>query len=923
MKQNDFLAGIAEDEASYQSGPVECLGMTFESDDARREHFTAILREKLKDPEFRKIEGFPIGEDEDILNLSDPPYYTACPNPFIEQFVEQYGTPYDPDEEYSREPYAADVSEGKNNPIYNLHSYHTKVPHKAVMKYILHYTKPGDIIFDGFSGTGMTGVASQMCSDVRAIQDLGYKVLNKKRALSQDGEEVLIGDRYSICSDLSPIATFLSHSHSSFSSNKFRRLEFARFINELEEEFSHFYMTQDKEGNQITSDFYVWSEIYACPSCQEEGTLFDYAVDKTNYKLKSKFTCPNCKKQLSKDILEKCWEYESFTGEARKVIKTNLVEVVYKENKKTIRKAPERIDINNLVGDVDQSKCWFPVDEFPHGRQTRKVKNGSGITHTYQMFTPRALTVFSKAWSKSSDTPFKEIKNELLYLLSSVATLISRRERFRDGSGKGAQSGTLYVPSLQIEKIPFSVMKRKLKSFTDANLETSKRKSLVTLQSHQDLRNIKDNSIDYIFTDPPFGESLQYAELNHYHESWLKVKTALPNDCVMNYVHNKDLFFYKRLMEYSFKEAFRILKPGKWMTIEFSNSQASVWNAIQTSLQESGFVVAAVSALDKKQRSFNSVTTTTSVKQDLVISAYKPSKEIESHVNLAHDVKTVWLFIKSHLAKLIMPVSQDGDIQLVAERDPRILFDRVVAFFVQHGHPVPISSPEFQKGLKQKFKEKDGMIFLSEQLAEYEKIRVSAKQLRQMSIFVDGEASAIEWLRQQLNHRPMTYQDIHPLFLNELSGWKKNEKPLELRDMLEQNFLQYDGQDEVPSQIHSYLSTDHKDMRKLAKTDPKLIAKAKDRWYVADPSKAADLEKLRERALLKEFATYKDAKKKIKQPRGEALRAGFKKAWETQDYQQILDIAEKIPPAVLQEDEKLLMYFDNAQSMGGDDDFDW
>jgi hypothetical protein len=68
-------------------GPVRCLGMTFESDEARRAHFTEELRKKLQDPEFRKIEGFPIGSDEDILNLSDPPYYTACPNPWIADFI--------------------------------------------------------------------------------------------------------------------------------------------------------------------------------------------------------------------------------------------------------------------------------------------------------------------------------------------------------------------------------------------------------------------------------------------------------------------------------------------------------------------------------------------------------------------------------------------------------------------------------------------------------------------------------------------------------------------------------------------------------------------------------------------------------------------------------------------------------------------
>ena len=82
---------------------VECLGMTFENDEKRREYFLEKLCEKLKDPEFREIEGFPIGTDEDILALSDPPYYTACPNSFIEDFIKHYGKPYDQSKSYSRE----------------------------------------------------------------------------------------------------------------------------------------------------------------------------------------------------------------------------------------------------------------------------------------------------------------------------------------------------------------------------------------------------------------------------------------------------------------------------------------------------------------------------------------------------------------------------------------------------------------------------------------------------------------------------------------------------------------------------------------------------------------------------------------------------------------------------------------------------
>ena len=153
------------------------LRVKVENDEARRAHFTQLLAEKLKDPEFRKIEGFPIGTDEAILELSDPPFYTACPNPWLNEFISLWESQKETsDEDYHREPFAADVSEGKNDPIYNAHSYHTKVPHKAIMRYILHYTEPGDIVFDGFCGTGMTGVAANMCGNKNAVESLGYKV---------------------------------------------------------------------------------------------------------------------------------------------------------------------------------------------------------------------------------------------------------------------------------------------------------------------------------------------------------------------------------------------------------------------------------------------------------------------------------------------------------------------------------------------------------------------------------------------------------------------------------------------------------------------------------------------------------------------------------------------------------------------------
>jgi DNA polymerase I-like protein with 3'-5' exonuclease and polymerase domains len=141
-----------------------------------------------------------------------------------------------------------------------------------------------------------------------------------------------------------------------------------------------------------------------------------------------------------------------------------------------------------------------------------------------------------------------------------------------------------------------------------------------------------------------------------------------------------------------------------------------------------------------------------------------------------------------------------------------------------------------------------------------------------------------------------------------------------LRVILEQNFLRFDGRGSVPSQIHSYLSTNFKELRSLAKDDPSLIAKAADRWYVPDPSKQIDLEKLRERSLLTAFETYKQAKeRKLKLFRTEAVRAGFKSAYEGQDYKTIVSVAAKLPENVLQEDEKLLMYYDVASMRLGDE----
>lgn len=477
-------------------------------------------------------------------------------------------------------------------------------------------------------------------------------------------------------------------------------------------------------------------------------------------------------------------------------------------------------------------------------------------------------------------------------------------------------TGVYYIGSQVVECSPEYILGGKLqrlgKAFRDFRAISS---TAVTTLGSASRIPVPNSSIDYIFTDPPFGDNLAYSELNFVVESFHGVVTHQAPEAVMSNSQQKGLLEYHRLMRACFSEYFRVLKPGRWMTVVFSNTQAAVWNGIQTALQEAGFVIANVSALNKQQGSFNAVTNATSVKQDLVITAYKPNGGLEDRFQQSGgNADSAWDFVRTHLSYLAPVKMKGGELEFIKERDPRIIFDRMVAWFVRHGFPVPLSSQEFQAGLGQRFDARDGMVFLPSQAAEYDKKRMQVALAPQMEMFVSDERSAIDWLSEFLKKRPSTYSEITPEYMPVVGAAKKKGEVIpELDRLLDENFIQYDGKGEVSSQIHSYLSTNHKDLRGLDKNSPALVAKAKGRWYVPDPNKAQDLEKKREKALLKEFDGYQAATgRKLKEFRLEVLRAGFKAAWGAKNYKAIIAIAQKIPEDALQEDEKLLLWYDQA-----------
>ncbi len=871
---------------------VICLGLTFNNDEERRDYFRNELRKKL--PQLKKIEGFPIGDDEDIIRLSDPPYYTACPNPWINDLISYWDKSQEKAPNVHVEPFTFDVAEGKNDPAYMAHAYHTKVPSKAIAKFIEHYTDPNDVILDGFSGSGMTGYAVSYLNTLSLTSNQRKVVLN----------------------DLSPVASHISNTYNSPKNIEDFKDTAEKILLKIQQNYEWLFNTNHLNKGEIGKiNYLIWSEMFSCPTCSEELIYWDLVIDEDTNSFKKTFTCPQCKSELNKKLLEKLYEFsnDSIINQQIKTTKYIPVKINYSFNGKRYEKKLDEYDLETLERIENFDIKNFSAFPIPEGDEISRLIKSYGYTHIHQIYPKRNLIILSEILNE-----IRKFSNPLLLSWFTSSLLrTTKMYKFTLNRKMGTVSGTYYIPSLWVENIPTKLLKRKLSDFVKV-IYPEFNNSIIQVGSQTNLL-LNDDSIDYVFTDPPFGENLMYSELNYIWESWLKIFTENSKEAIMNKSQKKLLKQYHVLMFESFKTYYRVLKPNKWMTVVFSNSKSSVWNIIQEAIQQAGFIIANVSSLDKVQGSFKAVTSSIAVKQDLIISAYKPSIESIEKIQInSNTPESAWSFTKHHLEKLPIFVDKSKEISLVVERTPRILFDRMVAYHVQNGLSVPLSSAEFQQGIIQRFPIRDGMAFLDYQIAEYDKKRMLVKDFSQMTLFVSDENSAIEWIRQQLLKKTQTRQDLHPNFMKEIQHIAKHEQLPELDDLLSQNFLRFDDEEvSVPSQILTYLRRNYPDLRGLDASHPAVIKKALHRWYVPDPNKQADLEKLREKALLREFNLYVEematSKKKLKVFRTEAIRAGFKKAWSEKEFQTIITVGDRLPETIIQEDDKLLMYYDNAQ----------
>jgi hypothetical protein len=384
-----------------------------------------------------------------------------------------------------------------------------------------------------------------------------------------------------------------------------------------------------------------------------------------------------------------------------------------------------------------------------------------------------------------------------------------------------------------------------------------------------------DDSIDYVFTDPPFGANLMYSELSFLWEAWLRVFTNNKLEALINKSQAKALDDYRQLMSQSFAEMYRVLKPGRWITVVFHNSKASVWNAIQEALARAGFLVAQVTVMDKQQGSFKQVTAPGAVKNDLIINAYKPragfSQRFLSQAGRGLEAE----FVRQHLAQL--PVAAN------VERSKEMLYSKYLAYYVQHGYQVAYNGEQFYRALPQwGLVERDGYWFADEaQANEYEtrKTKGAKRGSGQAVLFVSDERSARQWLWDFLAE-PRTYDEIYTAFVKALQT-SEDELP-EPMTMLEEGFVRTDGH-----------------------------------WKRPDALTQAELEARRQARLLRQFEEYLATARsggRLKEVRKEALVAGFTEAYRAGRFQDILTVGRRLDKRLLESSPDLFDFVDIAEA---------
>jgi DNA modification methylase len=515
-------------------------------------------------------------------------------------------------------PFAGSIRAGKNTYVYDAHTYHTKVPPEGIAKLIEYYTQPGETVLDPFCGSGMTGVAAG---------NLGRKAL---------------------LSDLSPAAVFIArHLNTPLDAATFLQAV-RKVLEDAADLEAKLYQTPCRSCGTMTPMLYmVWSYGVICPECDREFILWDVARDEKpsvrESKILSEFPCPHCCAHLKKRGIKRTRRYPVQVGYrcCQGGLKEQTAELCDYD-----RKLLKKIETEGIPKNL-----WYPTNRFPKGINTRQPI-AVGIERVDQSYTPRALYAMAWLWRRAQQCSDAEIANKLLFVITSLYQRVTVFSEFRFWGGSG-NTANYNVPFISNEQNVFRTFARKANtiSWYFQSAPRVKRQIDVCVASACDLKHIRDKSVDYVFTDPPFGGNINYSEMNFLWESWLRQHTNTCDEAIVNAVQGKGVGEYRNLLARAFRECRRVLKDEGWMTVIFHNSSSDVWKALQCAVSDADFSVQGTQTFDKEHGTFKQFVSENAVGYDLVLHCRKAESNatVTAHgVGVQLDIAD---FVREHVTR--------------------------------------------------------------------------------------------------------------------------------------------------------------------------------------------------------------------------------------------------------------------------------
>lgn len=575
------------------------------------------------------------------------------------------------------ELYSIPLPSTRTGPLYNAFSYPTKISPEVIAVFIATHTKPGATVLDAFSGSGTTGLATMLC-------DRPTDAMHRMAASL--GIKPNWGPRTAHLFEIGTLGSFVSETLCHPPEPE----SFTAAVNELckraKEKLSWLYEAKDVSGSIGTLRHVIWSEVLICPHCGNEASLWDASVKTKPLCMSDTFCCEGCRKQVTVGTCERALDTTLDAFGRKQLTKKRVIARVHGQSgsKKWQRPpTPEDYEVIARIAKTKPPKS-APDSDLVWG-ELHRTGYHVGIDKLHHFYTKRNFIAMASLLEIVADFP-EDVRDALKLLVlsynASHSTLMTRvvlKKGQSDFVLTGSQSGVLYISGLPVEKNILEGVRRKSKAFIESfHMLHDSGSTVVVHNSTSESMPLKPNSVDYVFTDPPFGAYIPYAELNQINEHWLGKTTDRAREVIVSASQSKGVLEYGAMMESVFTEIGRVLKAEGLATVVFHSAHSEVWRALAQAYTNAGFTVEATSVLDKIQASFKQVVSTVAVKGDPLLLLSK---------------RTFTLAVDTTSSKIAAEVIRDASINSVF--DLQLLYSQFVGKCLQLGRDVEMDARTF------------------------------------------------------------------------------------------------------------------------------------------------------------------------------------------------------------------------------------